>query len=125
MYVNGKYDEMCEKKAVKAGVDVEAPVNEIIAILAKHGITIGLIDQVFERAKNRAINGTAVTTERNFFSPKKEGIETDYNIRILVTEKGKERLSKLVCSAIEKAYQQFYKEATCDKAGFVEIGPDA
>lgn len=55
-------------KDTRAGIDVEAPVNEILGVLAKHGITIGLIDQVFERSKNRAINQTIVTTER-IFSP--------------------------------------------------------
>lgn len=56
-------------KDTRSGIDTEAPVVEIVEILAKHGITIGLIDQVFERSKNRAINRTIVTTERPINSP--------------------------------------------------------
>ncbi|WP_371378930.1 hypothetical protein [Sporomusa aerivorans] len=48
----------------------------------------------------------------------------EYNLRISITEKGKERLNELVCSAIEAAYQQFYQEASCGEAGLVDIGPD-
>jgi sorbitol-specific phosphotransferase system component IIBC len=61
-------NEMCEKKDSRIGIDVESPAGEIVAVLAKHGITVGLIDQVFDRAKSRAINTTIVTTDRIFMT---------------------------------------------------------
>jgi len=56
-------------KDTRKGIDTEAPVNEIVAALAKYGITIGLIDQVFEKAKARAIHNTIVTTEKTLSCP--------------------------------------------------------
>ena len=43
------------------GVNTAAPVNEIIAILAKHKISIVLIDDVFKRVKDRVVLQSVVT----------------------------------------------------------------
>lgn len=51
-------------KNIRWGINAEAPVEEIVAVLAKYGITISLIDHVFDRAKARAISCAIVTKER-------------------------------------------------------------
>lgn len=64
-------------KDSRKGIDAEAPVKEIVDILAKHGVSIGLIDQVFERAKNRAINHTIVTSDRTEYNQHRKDILCD------------------------------------------------
>lgn len=58
-------------KDTRKGIDVNAPVEAIVAILAEHGITIALMDTVFERVKDRVANETIVTTEKLLVQAKK------------------------------------------------------